>query len=99
MPDLSPVAERELAAVDDALAGRRVDPDLTGLAELALLLRDERPAPTSAFTNQLDRSVRVGFPAGGSRARARPGAAGSAGTGGWAPRSASPPRWSCSWRS
>ena len=67
MPDLSPVAERELAAVDDALAGRRVDPDLAGLAELALLLRDDRPEPAPAFTHDLDRRARLGFPAGGSR--------------------------------
>ncbi len=67
MPDLSPVAERELAAVDDALAGRRVDPDLADLAELALLLRDDRPEPAPAFTQELDRRARLGFPAGGSR--------------------------------
>ena len=36
---------RELAALDDALAGRPVDPDLADLAEFALLVRDERPAP------------------------------------------------------
>lgn len=62
MPDLSPVAERELAAVDDALAGRRVDPDLAGLADLALLLRDDRPGPTQEFTQRLDRRARIGFP-------------------------------------
>ena len=67
MPDLSPVAERELAAVDDALAGRRVDPDLADLAALALLLRDDRPEPAPAFTHDLDRRARLGFPAGGSR--------------------------------
>ena len=67
MPDLSPVAERELAAVDDALAGRRVDPDLADLAELALLLRDDRPEPAPAFTQELDRRARLGFPAGESR--------------------------------
>src|SRR5918997_4844625 len=74
MPDLSPAAERELAAVDDALAGRAVEPDLAGLADLALLLRDDRPAPTPRFSDRLDRDVRLGFPRGGpgrrpSRAR------------------------------
>ena len=74
MPDLSPAAARELAAVDDALAGRAVEPDLAGLADLALFLRDDRPAPIPRFTDDLDRDVRLGFPRGGpgrrpSRAR------------------------------
>jgi len=74
MPDLSTVAERELAAVDDALAGRPVDPDLTHVADLALLLRDDRPAPEPAFTARLDRAVGIGFPDEGkpsSRAQGR----------------------------
>jgi len=45
---------RELAALDDALAGRPVDPDLADLAELAILVRDERPAPDPAFAHSLD---------------------------------------------
>jgi cell division septum initiation protein DivIVA len=53
---------RELAALDDALAGRPVDPDLAGLAELAILVRDERPAPDPAFANSLDERARRGFP-------------------------------------
>ena len=53
---------RELAALDDALAGRPVDPDLADLAELALLVRDERPAPGPAFTRSLDSRVERGFP-------------------------------------
>src|SRR3954469_18999089 len=53
---------RELAALDDALAGRPVDPDLADLAELAILLRDERPAPDPAFARSLDERVRRGFP-------------------------------------
>ena len=73
MPDPSPAAERELAAVDDALAGRRVDPDLADLAGLALLLRDDRPQPTPAFTADLDRRARLGFPADASRGGRRLG--------------------------
>ena len=53
---------RELAALDDALAGRAVDPDLADLAELAVALRDERPAPDPAFTRTLDARVERGFP-------------------------------------
>ena len=53
---------RELAALDDALAGRPVDPDLADLAELAMLVRDERPAPDPAFANSLDERARRGFP-------------------------------------
>ena len=58
---------RELAALDDALAGRPVDPDLADLAELAVLVRDERPVPDPAFANSLDERARRGFP----RARKR----------------------------
>src|SRR5215210_3302704 len=58
---------RELSALDDALAGRPVDPDLAGLAELALALRDDRPAPSPAYARSLDERARRGFP--GARAR------------------------------
>jgi hypothetical protein len=61
---------RELAAVDDALAGRPVDPDLADLAELAILVRDERPAPDPAFANSLDERARRGFPRTTKRRRA-----------------------------
>ena len=53
---------REVAALDDALAGRAVDPDLADLAELAVALRDDRPAPDPAFTRTLDTRVERGFP-------------------------------------
>jgi uncharacterized protein DUF4349 len=62
MPDLSPDVERELEALDDALAGRRVAPDLTELADLALLLREDRPAPAEPFGRYLDNRVERGFP-------------------------------------
>ena len=54
---------RELAALDDALAGRPVDPDLADLAELAVVVRDERPAPDPAFAPSLDERARAGLPA------------------------------------
>lgn len=53
----------ELEAVDAALAGRAVHPDHAELAELALLLRDERPEPEPAWAAQLDRRVQARFPA------------------------------------
>src|SRR6185436_10485184 len=53
----------ELEAVDAALAGRYVSPEHAELADLALLLRDDRPEPTPAWQNQLDRRVGAGFPA------------------------------------
>jgi len=61
---------RELAALDDALAGRPVDPDLADLAELAILVRDERPAPDPAFAYSLDERARRGFPHAPKRHRA-----------------------------
>jgi hypothetical protein len=61
MPELTPDVERELAALDDALAGRRVAPDLTELGELALALRDERPRPDPVFASSLDAEVARGF--------------------------------------
>jgi hypothetical protein len=53
---------RELDALDDALAGRPVEPDLADLAELATLVRDERPVPDPAFASSLDERARRGFP-------------------------------------
>jgi hypothetical protein len=69
MPDLSPDVERELEAIDDALAGRRVAPDLTELGELALLLREDRPQPTDGFGRYLDTRVERGFPGRDPRTR------------------------------
>jgi Domain of unknown function (DUF4349) len=53
----------ELEAVDAALAGRYVAPEHAELAELALLLRDDRPQPDPAWATHLDRRVEAGFPA------------------------------------
>jgi hypothetical protein len=69
MPDLTPDVERELAALDDALAGRRVASDLTELGELALALREERPRPTDGFGRSLDTRVERGFPGRDPRVR------------------------------
>jgi len=52
----------ELEAVDAALAGRYVAPEHAELAELALLLRDNRPEPTPAWATHMDRRVEAGFP-------------------------------------
>ena len=68
MPDLTPDIERELEALDHALDGRRVAADLTELGELALLLREERPAPADGFARHLDQPRRARVP-GGTRAR------------------------------
>jgi len=70
MPELTPDVERELAALDDALAGRRVEVDLTELGELALALRATRPRPTDGFGRSLDKRMQRGFPGGDPRARA-----------------------------
>jgi hypothetical protein len=53
-PDLTPEAARELAAMDDALAGFPVEPDLTELGELALALREQRPEVSPEFAASLD---------------------------------------------
>ena len=58
----------ELEAVDNALAGRYVAPEHAELAELALLLRDDRPEPAPAWATHLDRRVEARFP---SRPRER----------------------------
>ena len=60
---------RELAALDDALAGRPVDPDLADLGELALLLREDRPVADDAFARALDLKAERGFPRVRTKAR------------------------------
>jgi hypothetical protein len=52
----------ELEAVDAALAGRYVAPEHAELAELALLLRDDRPEPAPTWVTHLDRRVEARFP-------------------------------------
>jgi len=64
---------RELDALDDALAGRAVDPDLADLAALAVAVRDDRPSPDPAFTRTLDARVERGFPRAAKPKRRRRG--------------------------
>lgn len=59
---IEPEAERELDAVDRALAGADVDPDLAEWAELVALLRDERPDPDPAWAAELDEAAAACFP-------------------------------------
>ena len=59
---LDPEVERELEAIDRALAGEPVDADLAVLAELALELRSERPEPTAEIEAKLDVLAAAGFP-------------------------------------
>jgi hypothetical protein len=51
---LPPDVIAELDAIDATLAGEPVDPEYAEVAELALLLRAERPAPAPEFTVLLD---------------------------------------------
>jgi hypothetical protein len=80
MPDetMSPEMARELAALDAALAGEPVEPDLADLAELTALLREERPEPDPTFARALDSRVERGFPRGVKGARAVPAPHGAA---------------------
>ncbi len=48
-------------AIDTALAGAPVDPDLAELAALAAELRDERPRPRTEWSAELDGLVGTGF--------------------------------------
>ena len=59
---LDPEVERELGAIDRALAGKPVDPDLEVLARLAVALRSERPEPDAEADARLDVLAAAGFP-------------------------------------
>ena len=77
---LDPRVEHELATIDRALGGRETDPGDAALAELALLLRDERPDPEPGWAARLDERAAAGFPrGGGGRGGKRPSRRG----GGW----------------
>ena len=58
---LGPEIAGALMAVDATLAGDPVDPEYAELAELALLLRRERPRTSDAFTARLDERVERRF--------------------------------------
>ena len=77
---LDPRVEHELATIERALGGRDTDPGDAALAELALLLRDERPDPNPGWAARLDERAAAGFPrGGGGRGGKRP----SRRSGGW----------------
>src|SRR5690242_15157568 len=59
---LDPRVERELEAVDAALAGREVDDDLAALAEMSALASGERPSIDAEFAAYLDERAAAGFP-------------------------------------
>jgi hypothetical protein len=61
--DLSGEARRELEALDRALAGEPVEPDLEGVAALARDLRAARPEPRLSFASELDELAASGFAA------------------------------------
>lgn len=69
---LDPQAERELAAIDAAMAGRAVDPELADVAALAAALAELRSTPEQDFAAELDENAAAGFPGGERRL---PGAA------------------------
>jgi hypothetical protein len=58
---LTPEMATALLAVDATLAGEPVDPEFAELAELALILRDERPRTGDAFAASLDERVQRRF--------------------------------------
>ena len=58
---LSPEIATALMVVDATLAGEPVDPEYAELAELALILRRERPRTSDAFTARLDERVERRF--------------------------------------
>jgi hypothetical protein len=67
---LDPQVAAELRAIDAALAGDPVDPRFAELAELALLVREDRPAADASFMASLDERAARGFaPAGRRRTR------------------------------
>ena len=77
---LDPRIEHELATIERALGGRETDPGDAPLAELALLLRDERPDPDPGWAARLDERAAAGFPRGGG---GRGGKQPSRRSGGW----------------
>jgi hypothetical protein len=70
-PALEPRVERELEALEAALAGRAVEPELAEVAAFATELRAARPTPTEEFAARLDARAGEGFSgAEGGRGRA-----------------------------
>ena len=65
--EMSAEARRELEALDRALAGEPVDPDLEGVATMARDLRAARPEPPAGFAAELDELAANGFAGSGPR--------------------------------
>jgi hypothetical protein len=68
---LTPDEARELDALERALAGDPVDPDLRELEELVHDLRATAPEMTPAFAARLERDVEDGFPDAAQRPKLR----------------------------
>ena len=68
---LTPDEARELDALERALAGTPVDPDLRELEQLVHDLRATAPEMTPAFAARLQDTVEAGFPQTGERPQAR----------------------------
>ena len=68
---LTPAAARELDALDRALAGEAVDPDLHELAQLVADVRATAPELSPALAARLERDIADGFPAPAARPRLR----------------------------
>ncbi len=68
---LSPEEQRELEALERALAGDAVDPDLRELAELVEDVRATAPQMTPGFAARLEHQVAEGFPESDERPAAR----------------------------
>ena len=64
---LDPEAERELDALEAALAGEPVGPGYADIAELAAALAELRATPAEDFAAKLDRQAAAGFRAGPAR--------------------------------
>jgi Domain of unknown function (DUF4349) len=60
-PPITPEVERELDAIDAALAGEPVDPALAEIAELTVLLAGDAPRPDRSFAALLDERVAERF--------------------------------------
>ena len=65
---LDPRSREELDAVDRALDGREVEPELAEWAELTTLIAAERPSVDEEWAAELDRIAAAGFPRRGFRA-------------------------------
>lgn len=67
---LDPKVERELDALERALAGLPVDEDMAPVATLVADVREQRPEPEAEWAAELDRRVAGGFAGRRSRAAA-----------------------------